>query len=261
MSTTGKPTQGARKAAGRSRLKGVRASALARGRNAAQPRLAAGATKADTRRAPVAVVVAEVRGLGLGARESRRNESVRLLRDVCAALTDVAVERRATIDGLDGAGFRLLYGVTDPQRDDPAQALLTALAVQRAFLALRNQWMRRADAAALSIALGIGVASGRAVVRRARSDDRPHKISGRPLKRAAQLGEAARPLEVLVDAQTLSTIGRGLDDQVQFTPRRVRPRSARPSIAYRAQGKRAFLRLVHNADAPRAVQPPASFSK
>jgi class 3 adenylate cyclase len=205
--------------------------------------------------------VAEVRGLGLGQRESRRSESVRLLRDVCASLTDVAVERHATIDGLDGAGFRLLYGVDDPRRDDPAQALLTALAVQRAFLALRNQWMRRADAAALSIALGVGVASGRAVVRRGSRAERAHSITGRPLKRAAQLGEAAGPLEVLVDAQTLSTIGRSLDDQVQFTPRRVRPRSARPSIAYRAQGKRAFLRLVHNGDSPRSAQPPASFSK
>jgi class 3 adenylate cyclase len=206
------------------------------------------------------VVVAEVRGLGLAPGESRRPESVRLLRDVCAALTDVAVERRANIDGLDGAGFRLLYGMTDARRDDPAKALLTALAVQRAFLSLRNLWMRRADAAAGALALGVGVASGRAILRRGRND-RAAMLSGRPLKRAAQLGGAARPLEVLVDAQTLSTIGRSLDDQVQFTPRRVRPRSARPSIAYRAQAKRPYLRLVHNAAAPRSAQPPASFSR
>jgi class 3 adenylate cyclase len=261
MSTPGKPSRSARKAAGRSRVKGVRAGGLVRGRNAAEARLAPQTAEVDTRRLPIAVVVAEVRGLGLGRGESQRAESARLLRDVCTALTDVGVERGASIDGMEGGGFRFLYGMTDCRRDDAAQALLTALAVQRAFLALRNQWMRRADAAASLLALGVGVASGRAILRRGRSGERAATLSGRPLKRAAQLGEAARPLEVLVDAQTLSSIGRSLDDQVQFTPRRVRPRSARPSIAYRAQVKRAYLRLVRNADSPRSAQPPASFSR
>jgi class 3 adenylate cyclase len=186
---------------------------------------------------------------------------MRMLRDVCTALTDVAVERRASIDGPNGGGFRFVYGMTDARRDDPAQALLTALAVQRAFLALRNQWMRHAQSAAAPLVLGVGVASGRAILSRARGAEPAATISGRPLKRAAQLGEAASPLEVLVDAQTLSTIGRSLDDQVLFTPRRVRPRGARPSIAYRAQARRAYLRLVHNADGPRRAQPPASFSR
>jgi class 3 adenylate cyclase len=226
----------------------LRPAAQRRQRDGAEVRLARPAPADGVRRQPISVVVAELRGLNVASGKTPSAESILLLRELCSALTDVAVERRASIDELSGLSFRFLFGIPDAARDDPVRALLAALAVQRAFLGLRNQWLRQARRAAGDLVIGVGVASGTVRVHPTAGRESLSTVCGRPLTRAAELGTLARPLEVLVDAPMLGNIGPGLDEQVKFTPRRVRARRTPPSIAYAARSRRSWLRLVVTGD-------------
>src|SRR5262245_24114278 len=85
------------------------------------------------------VVVARVRGFSEVAARLEPPRAVRLLEEFFATMTDVAVAQRAAIDTLLGEAIVVFYGMPVPRRDDPLRAVRAAVAMQRAFLSLRNR--------------------------------------------------------------------------------------------------------------------------
>jgi class 3 adenylate cyclase len=191
------------------------------------------------------VVVVNLRGLTRLAARLEPPTVVRLLEEFYAAMTDVAVVHRAMIDTLLGDALVLLYGVPTPRRDDPLRAVRTAVDMQRAFLALRNRWLSRADAGASSLGLAAGTASGEVLI----ASLRPaawldYMAVGEPVSAAVRLCAAARVGEHLIDEATYASVHTRLDAELQFTSRALGGRGRDQRTAYRVQPRRAGLRIV-----------------
>ena len=204
-----------------------------------------GGTPSAGIRVRASVVFADVRGFARLAARLEPDQVVRLLDDFFTVATDVAVGHRALIDKVIGDAIMLLYGVPVQGKDDSVRAVRTALDMQRAFLALRNRWLRDGRVAAGQLSLAVGVATGDVVVANVKSPLwTGYTAIGEPVNRAARLCAAARVADSLIDESTYSSVCTALDGEVLFTSREVTLRYREKLPAYRAQRRRAGLHAV-----------------
>lgn len=204
-------------------------------------------------RARATVLVGEIRGFTQLTRRIDPEHSVRLLEEFYRSATDVAVAHRATIERVVGDGFVLLFESGAARREDGARAVRTGLALQRAFLALRNLWERDGLLRGGQLGLSVGIGSGSMVL--AELDGVPgiHSVPfGEPLARASRLCQGGRAADVLLDEETFSACRRALEREVVFTSREVGVRGRDAVTAYKAQLRKAGLRVVSH----RAVSDP-----
>ncbi len=194
-------------------------------------------------RARATVLVAEVRGLAGLVGRLDTEVAATLFADLFSLLADVGVAHRACIERLAGQALMFLYGVPRPRRDDGARAVRTALDLQRAFLCLRNRWLREGRAHAGELRLAVGVASGD-VVRARVGNEHADRLIGEPVEVAVRLSAAAQPGEVLVDEATYGAASAELDKELVFTSRDVALRNHEAVAAYRVQAQRAGLRVI-----------------
>jgi class 3 adenylate cyclase len=190
------------------------------------------------------VVVARVRGLSHLAARLEPPRVVRLLEEFFATMTDVAVARRAMIDMLVGEAIVLLFGVPVPRRDDPLRAVRTSVEMQRAFLSLRNRWLKAGEDVA-PLGLGVGVAAGEVLVGSVRPGAwLDYTAVGEPVNAAVALCTAARGAETLIDEAAHASVSVRLEDELLFTSRTLGGRGRAARTAYRVQAQRAGLRVV-----------------
>lgn len=147
----------------------------------------------------------------------------------------------------------LVYGLERPRRHDAARAVSTALDMQRAFLALRNRWLREGVAPGVELGLGIGISSGDVVVAQMGVAGAEHTIVGEAIEMAGHLGIAAPRGEILIDESTYRPASTALDGQVVFTSRELTLKNRKQIAAYRAQRTRAGLRIVPQREVPDPV--------
>jgi class 3 adenylate cyclase/YHS domain-containing protein len=191
------------------------------------------------------VLIADLRGFTRLSARLEPAEVVGLLQDFFTATTDVAVANRAGIDRLIGDAVMLVYGLPRPRRDDPVRAVRTALDLQRAFLALRNRWLKEGRAVGREVGLSIGVASGDVIVASLGAGARPESATiGEAVKAATRLCAGARLAESLLDEATYSAVCGPLDREVVFTSREVSSKSRDSLSGYRVQSRRAGLHVV-----------------
>jgi class 3 adenylate cyclase len=195
----------------------------------------------------------QLRGLTRLSSRAQPSVTVGLLADFFAAMTDVAVSRRASIDRVFGDAVMLVFGLERPQPQDGARAVSTALDMQRSFLALRNCWLRDGIVSGVDLALGIGIASGDVVVAPVEHAGTGYTIVGEPIGMAGRLGMAAQQGEVLVDEATYGPTNAEFEGQVRFTSRELTIKNRETVAAYRAQRTRAGLRIVPQREVPDPV--------
>ena len=193
----------------------------------------------------VCVVLASLRGFDELAAHSEPKRVIALLQEFVGAMADVAVAHRAAIDAVLGDGVRLLYGLPTPRRDDPLRAVRVATALQRAALGLRNRWLAAGETHAAGLGLAVGVAAGEVLIADLSArGGRAGTPVGEPLRRAARLCAAARGGETLVDEATYASASARLDGELVFSARPIGTRARDLRTAYRAQARRAGLRVV-----------------
>jgi len=199
----------------------------------------------STVRARASVIVGELRGFSRLAGKVDRDVSVALLEEFLRATSDVAVAEGAAIDRIVGDVFVLVFRRNTPWRMDCASAVRTGLALQRAFLAMRNRWRRDDVLEGGQLSLALGVASGPLVLAELEGVPGVHSVPfGEALSRASQLCAGARAADVLIDEATYIGARRLLDREVTFTSRELGGRTKDAVTAYRAQQRRAGLQVV-----------------
>jgi len=214
------------------------------------------ATPRSGTRVRACVVLVSLRGFDELAAHLEPKRVLALLQEFLGAMADVAVAHRAAIDAVFGDGVRLLYGVPAARRDDPLRAVRVAASLQRAALALRNRWLAAGEQHAAALGLAVGIAAGEVLIADLSArGGRAGTPVGEPVRRAARLCAAAHGGETLVDEATYASASARLDGELVFNARPIGTRARDGRTAYRAQARRAGLRIV----APRAVQP-ASFA-
>jgi class 3 adenylate cyclase len=191
------------------------------------------------------VAVARVRGLSELAARLDPPSVVRVMEEFFATMTDVAVAHRAAIDTLLGEAIALFYGMPVPRRDDPLRAVRAAVAMQHAFLALRNRWIARGDEGVAQLALAVGVAAGEVLIASVRpgawSD---YTAVGDPVNLAAELCATARGGETLIDEAAHASVFMRLEGEMRFSSRTLGGRKGNARTAYRVVSQRGGLRVV-----------------
>lgn len=202
-------------------------------------------------RARATLLVGELRGFSHLARRIDAEVAVRLLQEFYAATADVAVAERATIDRVVGDTFILLFQAQPGgRRDEGARAVRCGLAMQRAFLALRNRWERDGLLRGGQLGLALGIGSGQIVLAELRGVPGVHSVPfGEPLSRATRLCQHARAADVLLDDETFAVARRLLERDVAFTARDISARGRDALPAHKAQLRKAGLRVVSRRDA------------
>ncbi|MEO8603930.1 MAG: adenylate/guanylate cyclase domain-containing protein [bacterium] len=191
------------------------------------------------------VVLASLRGFDELAAHLEPKRVIALLQEFVGAMADVAVAHHAAIDAVLGDGVRLLYGVPAPRRDDPLRAVRVAASLQRAALALRNRWLAAGEVHAGALGLAVGVAAGEVLIADLSAGGGSAGTPvGEPVCRAARLCAAARGGETLVDEATYASASARLDGELVFSARPIGTRSRELRTAYKAQARRAGLRIV-----------------
>jgi len=191
------------------------------------------------------IVLANLRGFDELAAHLEPKRVITLLQEFVGAMADIAVAHRAAVDTVSGDGIRLIYGVPAPRRDDPLRAVRVAASLQRAALALRNRWLAAGETRAAALGLAVGVSAGEVLIAdlSARGGHAGTPV-GEPVRRAARLCAAARGGETLVDEATYASAGARLDGELVFSARPLGTRARELRTAYKAQARRAGLRIV-----------------
>jgi len=191
----------------------------------------------------VSVLVADLRGFTRLSARLNSELVVRLLDDFFSVMTDLAVANRALIDKPAGDALTLLYGLPYTRPDDPVRAVRTGMEMQRAFLGLRNTWLRDARREAATIGLGIGVSTGPLTIAKVRSaTGLEYTAVGASLDRAAVLCALAGDAEVFIDRATYAAVATELEKDVSFS--QVDVDREQDGEAYRCRPLRARLHVV-----------------
>ncbi len=216
-------------------------------------RVAAAANAVQNRsctRTRASILVGDLRGFSHLAQRIEPDVAVGLLRGFYMDAADVAVAHRATIERVVGDIFILLFQSTGARRDDGSRAIRTALELQRTFLALRNRWEREGTLRGGQLGLAMGIGTGQLILAELEGVPGVNSVPfGEPLSRATRLCQAARAADVLIDEEAYAGARRNLERTVVFTSREVSLRGRDALTAYKAQLRRAGLRVVSRGSA------------
>ncbi len=172
-------------------------------------------------RLTVTILFADIRGFTRLADHLPAERVVNMLDEYFDAMTAAAVAHQAMIDKLIGDAIMLVFGVSVPRGDEAARALRAAHEMHCAFRLLLQQW-RAALPMPLRLGLGIGCASGEAVLANVGSAVRmDYTTIGRPVNLAARLAAAAGSGVTLVNHVVREEVERSRAPGVRFG----RPRS------------------------------------
>ncbi len=149
----------------------------------------------------VVVLFADLRGFtALSEGLSPRIVVEQVLNRFFTEMTNVLYEYEATIDKFLGDGIMAVFGSVRQRSDDVDRAIATAVAMQRAFRVLHDEWQAQLGR---SIGLGIGMSFGRAVVGNLGSPQRlDYTLIGDVVNTASRLVDLAESGQIIV-SQTL----------------------------------------------------------
>jgi class 3 adenylate cyclase/YHS domain-containing protein len=191
------------------------------------------------------VLWAEFRGLTWVCSQIEVARLALLLQDLFSAMSDVAIANDAVVDRLTGDGAMLLYGVPRARRDDASRAVRTAVAMQEAFLCLRNRWIAEGCSCANQLGLRIGVGSGDLMILGCEIGGLAGRtVLGEVMSRAARLCAAAEPGNLLVDQRTYEQAARSCSGAIDFTSTDATVGRVEQLPAYRCAHHRSGLQLV-----------------
>ncbi len=145
----------------------------------------------------VAVLIADMRGFTAMTERTPAQVLVeRVLNRFFTAMTEVLYTHDGTIDKFLGDGLIGIFGSPIAHRDDPQRALTAAVAMQRAFANLADEWQHELG---YRIGMGIGLSYGSAVIGNIGSEQRQdYTLIGDVVNTASRLSALARAGQVIV---------------------------------------------------------------
>jgi adenylate cyclase len=153
----------------------------------------------------VVVIVADIRGYtALTEGLPPRVLVEQVLNRYFTAMTDVLYRHGGTIDKFLGDGLIGVFGSPIAREDDPQRSLIAAVDLQQAFAELSRCWRAEIHR---DIGMGIGIASGRAVVGNIGSDQRmDYTLIGDVVNTASRLNGIAQAGQVIVSHQLIDAL-------------------------------------------------------
>ncbi len=176
---------------------------------------------------------------------SEADAAIKLLNEFFTEMTDIIYEFDGTIFDLVGDEMLVGFNVPFDQPDAQGRALMTAVAMQRRFNMLRQQWFKNAG---IELGLGIGIDQGDVVVGNVGAETRMN---------FAMVGEAVntghRLVEIAEDGQLIisEAIYLALQENQSFLMQELNFESmglvslkgkAKPQLLYRSQLERTSLK-------------------
>jgi len=154
----------------------------------------------------ITTLFADIRGFTSYAQTHSPTRVVEILNLVFKALTEVIFRWRGTFDKYVGDSIMAIYGAPVSYQDDTLRAIRTALDMQSAFNALREQWT---DEEERGLGLGIGINSGEAVVGNIGTELlMDYTVVGDTVNIAQRLEELAQGGQTLITEATYGQVGR-----------------------------------------------------
>jgi adenylate cyclase len=152
----------------------------------------------------VTVLFADVRGFTEFAETHDAKRVVEILNRLFSELTRVIFKYKGTFDKYIGDAVMAFYGAPVSYEDDVIRALQTALEMQQVFGQMREKWEGEE---LLSLALGIGLNTGEAVVGNIGSEKvMDYTVIGDTANVAKRLQEIAAPDQILISESTYQQV-------------------------------------------------------
>lgn len=153
----------------------------------------------------ITVLFADIRGFTRISEHAPPEKIVNLLNRYFSAMTDIIFAHGGTLDKYLGDGLMALFGAPAVTPDDAANALNTAVAMQRRILGF-NQELR--DEGLVEIGVGIGLHTGEVTVGYIGSERRSEYTAiGDAVNTAARLESNAKGGEILISEATAKASG------------------------------------------------------
>ncbi|MGD8814916.1 MAG: adenylate/guanylate cyclase domain-containing protein [Anaerolineales bacterium] len=147
----------------------------------------------------VTVLFADIRGFTKFTEDHTGPQVISTLNSIFTELSQVVFSHQGTFDKYLGDGLMAFYGAPVPGEDDAQRALNTALEMQRVFHAV----CEAADDDLSSLALGVGLHSGEAVVGNIGSEKMmDYTVVGDVVNVSKRLQELAEPWQILLSEAT-----------------------------------------------------------
>ncbi len=153
-------------------------------------------------------------------------EVVGLLNRYLEHMVKIVFTHDGTLDKFLGDGFMAIFGAPFPHGDDPRRAVRAALEMRRALAEFNRSLIDRYRI--VSLGMGIGIATGRAVVGTIGSIERmEYTAIGDTVNTASRIMDAGRKLrtDIVVDAATYRAV-EGLVTAQRVSPTRLKGKDA-----------------------------------
>ncbi len=153
-------------------------------------------------RQQVTSLYADIRGYSTFAAQVPPEHLFSVLNGYLSVMARTVMEYEGTLDKFLGDAVMVFFNAPSPQPDHPLRAARTALAIQQA---VREH--QRASPSPVQLSVGIGFATGEAMVGHVGTSDRmDYTIIGDTVNLAKRLQEAARPGQILISGSTYDLI-------------------------------------------------------
>ncbi len=173
--------------------------------------VAGGEAMLATHRREISVVFIDLRGFTAFTDAAEPEEVMELLHAHHAALGRIVLDHGGTLERFAGDSVMVFFNDPVPIDRPAEQAVRMALAMQQAFVGLRESWRRRG----YELGLGCGIAQGYATLGQIGFEGRwDYAAIGTVTNLAARLCAEAQAGQVLVDRKTLALV----DELFDITP-------------------------------------------
>jgi len=183
-------------------------------------------------RQEVTVLYADIRGFTSLAERVDPEKLISILNGYLSIMARTVLDYEGTLDKFLGDAVMVFFNAPTPQSDHPLRAARVALAIQRAV-----QEHRRDRSTAVLLSVGIGFATGEAVVGHVGTTDRmDYTVIGDSVNLAKRLQDEAQPGQILMSASTYHLI----KEHVRAVPLGKTPLKgkARPEQVFELKGLR-----------------------
>jgi class 3 adenylate cyclase len=171
--------------------------------------LTGGAPSLGGERREITILFADLRDSTALAESLEPEELARILNEFLSAVAEEILRFDGTLDKYLGDGFMAFFGDRPGQQDHVERAVRAAFGMQQRMRELQSRWEAEGRE---TIGMGVGVASGVAIVGTSGSTNRmDYTAIGSPVNIAARLTALAQPGQILTTRKTYWRVIRDVD--------------------------------------------------
>ena len=161
------------------------------------------------------ILFSDIRGFTSMSERMAPEEVVSMLNEYFSVMVDILIEHEGVLDKFIGDAIMAVFGAPTRHADDPVRAVQTAIAMQRALVALNEERDRRG---AEAIYIGIGIATGDVVAGNIGSEKQmQYSVIGDEVNLAARIQSKCGKEKILICPETFKAV-RGMFKTLPLEP-------------------------------------------